>query len=72
MMSTIPATICVWCESFPCHCRRDPLRRTRIRCECACGLAITAESRLDADIEAAVQRHQVEPRHVAWREREGL
>jgi hypothetical protein len=65
--STFPATVCDGCESFPCVCRRDPLHRTRVRCECACGLAIVAESRADADIVQAVQRHQAVARHIAWR-----
>jgi hypothetical protein len=61
---------CAWCETFPCRCRRDIPHP--ISADCSCGLTITAESRLPEDVVDAVRRHQVEPVHLVWREREGL
>jgi hypothetical protein len=62
---------CPWCGLHPEERRRD-LRRSPVREDCACGLAIVAQSRLPEDVVDAVRRHQVEPVHLAWREREGL
>jgi hypothetical protein len=63
---------CPWCGLHADERRRDPLHRTPIREDCACGLTILSPTKLPEDVVDAVRRHQVEPVHLVWREREGL
>lgn len=71
-----PARTCSTCGFWPCRCgqrvENRPLR-ARPRLEtCVCGgPEIVAASGLEADIRAGVQRHQIEPTHIAWDEANG-
>lgn len=52
---------------------RRPLRARPVREPCVCGgPEIVAASVLDADVMAGVQRHQIEPAHIAHDERAGI
>lgn len=62
---------CSACDSYPCVCRKLAERRPRrpgpIREECVCGGPdLVAVTFLAGDIVDAVQRHQIEPLHIAW------
>lgn len=68
---------CVECRAYPCVCRAQTSRLMPslrpISEECACGGPdIVARTRLESDVTAAVDRHQVEPLHIAWRAALGL
>lgn len=39
---------------------------------CSCGGEIVLLRSIETELVAAIQTHQGEPRHVAWRERAGL
>lgn len=74
-----PVARCVTCGSYPCGCRladlerERPLRARPIRLPCVCGgPEIVADSGSPEDVMAGVQRHQIEPTHIAYDERSGI
>lgn len=74
-----PARTCERCGSWPCRCgpagdAQRPLSHLHPISEpCVCGGPdIRAETSIESDISAAVDRHQVEPRHIAWRVNQGI
>ena len=73
-----PARVCQRCGSWPCRCGATEAARPLshlhpISEPCVCrGPDIRAETSIESDIVAAIQRHQVEPLHLAWRERVGI
>jgi hypothetical protein len=75
MRATMVARVCGQCESWPCRCELGaPTYRPHGPWEttCACSLVISAATRSDEDVQQAVLRHNVEPVHLAWRERVGI
>lgn len=49
-----------------------PGRRSELEEPCVCGGIIVAVTPLPTDVMYAVQRHQVEPVHIAWDEARGI
>lgn len=68
---------CATCGCYPCRCSLDTVvvrwkaRPVRMPCTCG-GPEIVADSSLAHDVMAGVQRHQIEPAHIAYDERLGI
>lgn len=80
MRDQTPARVCQRCGSWPCRCNAgisEPARPLShlhpISEPCVCGGPdIRAETSIESDIVAAINRHQIEPLHLAWREIVGI